>query len=69
MILRINSAPSSTVNQGKFAKAKKRAYANYISFLLFKNVFIFAVSFCFYGEQPPSSLGHPEIKFNRFTLR
>ena len=32
-------------------------------------VLSFAVCFYFYGDHLPSWLGHPEIKFNRFTLR
>ena len=41
-----------------------------IPFHRFKTCFyIFAVCFCFYGDQPPRWMGHPEIKFNFFTIR
>ena len=67
MILRINSALLSAVKQliGNLQKLRKELMR--IPFHRFKTFFyIFAVCFCFYGDQPPRWIGHPEIKFNFF---
>ena len=61
MILRINSALLSTVKQEKFAKAKKGAHANCISFLLSKTFFLILLLFVFvFMETSPRD----EIKFS-----